>query len=109
MGPMEAVAYPHVEVTPEGVPIIAGTSTKVVEVVLDRLAYHWDADEIKRQHPALTLGQIYGALAYYFDHQQKVDRMIAERLSRADTILAGLGESPLRARLKAIKPGRGMP
>ena len=106
---MEAVAYPHVEVTPEGVPMIAGTSTKVVEVVLDRLAYHWDADEIKRQHPELTLGQIYGALAYYSDHQEEMDRMIAGRLNRADAILAGLGESPLRARLKATKSGQGMP
>jgi uncharacterized protein (DUF433 family) len=106
---MEAVASPHVEVTPEGVPMIAGTSTKVVEIALDRLAYHLDADEIRRQHPTLTLGQIYGALAYYSDHQEETDRDIAARLSRADAILAGLGESPLRARLKTTKASRNAP
>ena len=106
---MAAVAYPHVEVTPQGVPMISGTSTKVVEVALDRIAYHWDADEIQRQHPTLTLGQIYGALAYYSDHQEEMDRMIAARLERADKILNELGESPLRARLKAMKAGRGTP
>jgi hypothetical protein len=37
---MATVTYAHIEVTPEGVPYIAGTQTKVVEVVLDRLAYH---------------------------------------------------------------------
>jgi uncharacterized protein (DUF433 family) len=56
---MATVTYPHVEATPEGVPYIAGTQTKVIEVVLERLAYHWDADEIHRQHPHLSLGQIY--------------------------------------------------
>jgi uncharacterized protein (DUF433 family) len=45
---MATVAYAHIKVTPDGIPFIAGTQTKVVEVVLDRLAYHWDADEIRR-------------------------------------------------------------
>ena len=62
---MATVTYAHTEVPPEGVPYIAGTQTKVVEVSLDRLAYHRDADEIHRQHPHLSLGQIYSALAYY--------------------------------------------
>jgi hypothetical protein len=31
----------------KSVPYITGTQTKVIEVVLDRLAYHWDADEIR--------------------------------------------------------------
>jgi hypothetical protein len=52
---MASVAYPHIEFTREGVPYIAGTQTKVVEVVLDRLAYHWDAAEIHRQHPHPSL------------------------------------------------------
>jgi hypothetical protein len=41
---MAAFVYPHIEVT-QGVPYIAGTQAKVIEVVLDRLAYHWDAYE----------------------------------------------------------------
>jgi uncharacterized protein (DUF433 family) len=56
---MATVVYPNIEVTPEGVLYIAGTQTKVLEVVFDRLASHWDADEIRRQHPHLSLGQIY--------------------------------------------------
>jgi hypothetical protein len=45
---MATVTYACIEVTPEGVSYIAGTQIKAVEVVLDRLAYHWDADEIHR-------------------------------------------------------------
>jgi len=60
---MSTVSHPHIEISAEGVPHVAGTRTKVVEVVLDRLAHHSDADEIHRQHPHLTLAQIHAALA----------------------------------------------
>jgi uncharacterized protein (DUF433 family) len=97
---MATVAYPHIELTPEGVAYVSGTTTKVVEIVLDRLAYHWDADEIRRQHPHLGLSQIYSALAYYYDHQAEMDKDIQDRLQRVQGIKASLGESPLRLKLR---------
>ena len=36
---MASVIYAHVEVTPEDIPYIVGTQTKMIEVILDRLAY----------------------------------------------------------------------
>jgi uncharacterized protein (DUF433 family) len=99
---MATVAYPHIEFTPKGVPYLAGTQTKVIEVVLDRLAYHWDADEIHRQHPHLSLGQIYSALAYYYDYQAEMDREIEEQLRQVEQIKARLGESPVRLKLRAM-------
>jgi uncharacterized protein (DUF433 family) len=96
-----SVAYPHIELNAEGVPYVAGTQTKVLEVALDRLAHHWDADEIQREHPHLSLAQIYSALTYYYDHQPDMDRAIAEGLRRVEGIRARLGESPLRAKLTA--------
>ena len=71
------------------------------KVVLDRLAHHWDADEIKRQHPHLSLAQIYSALAYYYDHQAEIDREIEGQLQRVEKIRADLGASPIRQKLKA--------
>ena len=99
---MATVIYAHIEVTPEGVPYIAGTQTKVVEVVLDRLAYHWDVDEIHRQHPHLSLAQIHSALAYYYDHQAEMDGEIDAQLRRIAAIRASLGESPIRLKLQAM-------
>lgn len=99
---MASVSYPHIELTPEGVPILTGTQTKVVEIVLDRLAHHWDADEIKRQHPHLGLAQIHAALAYYYDHQDELDRDIHERLQRAERIQTELGPSSIRLKLKRL-------
>ncbi|HJT76005.1 MAG TPA: DUF433 domain-containing protein [Gemmataceae bacterium] len=98
---MATVSYPHIELDAEGVPYLTGTRTKVVEVALDRLAHHWDADEIQRQHPHLSLAQIHSALAYYYDHQVEMDQVIAAGLRRAQAIHSSLGESPVRARLAA--------
>ena len=94
--------YPHIEMTSDGLPILSGTQTKVVEVVLDHLAHHWDANEIQRQHPHLSLGQIHSALAYYYDHQVEMDQVIEEQLRQAAAIKARLGPSPVRAKLKAL-------
>ena len=83
--------------------MIAGTRTKVVEVVLDRIAHHWDADEMQRQHPHLSLAQIYAALAYYHDHQDEIEREIDERLERVERIAAAQPSSVLQAKLRALR------
>jgi len=104
--PMQATAYPHIELTPEGTPVISGTTTKVIEVALDRLAYHWDADEIRRQHPHLSLAQIHSALAYYYDHQEAMDQQIAKDLRDAGDIEARIGPlaDSLRLKLRSRQP-----
>jgi Protein of unknown function (DUF433) len=72
-----------------------------LEVALDRLAHHWDADEIQRQHPHLSLGQIHSCLAYYHDHQEEMDRAIEEQIRELERLRAQQGESVLRAKLRA--------
>ena len=48
-------------------------------MVLDRTARGWSPEEIHFQHPHLSLAQIHAALAFYYDHQEQVDRQIDER------------------------------
>lgn len=103
MGAMPSLPYPHLEIRPDNLAYIAGTQTKVIEIVLDRLSFHWDADEIRRQHPELTLAQIYSALTYYYDHQQELDSQIEERLRREELIFSKLPASALSAKLKASR------
>ena len=95
--------HPHIALRRPGVPYIAGTQTKVIEIPLDRIAHHWDADEIRRQHPHLSLGQIYAALAYYADHQEELDQQIEEQLRYVESSRAGANESPVRAKLNALE------
>lgn len=51
--------YEHVVMDEDGVVQIAATTMKVIELVLDHLAYGWSPEELKFQHPQLTEGQIY--------------------------------------------------
>jgi uncharacterized protein (DUF433 family) len=99
---MTAAAWPHIELTADNVPIIIGTTTKVIEIVLDHLAHHWDAHEIRRQYPYLTLAQIHAALAYYYDHQQELDEDIERRRDWVAEIKAEIGDSKVRDKLKQL-------
>ncbi len=97
---MATVSYPHIELSVDGVPYLEGTRTKVVEIALDSLAHHWDAEDIQRQHPHLTMGQIHAALAYYHDHREALDAVIAQQLAEIDRIAGQQPPSLLRENLK---------
>lgn len=60
-----------------GKPIIAGTRTRVSNIV----AYYrlgLSAEELAREFPHLTLSHIHDALSYYYEHQEEIDREIDE-------------------------------
>lgn len=80
---MATVEYAHISFNSDNVPIIAGTTTKVIMVVMDHIGHGWDAQEIHRQYPYLSLGQIYSALAYYYDHKSIMDALIEQDLKEA--------------------------
>ena len=92
--------YEHIVLNDARVPLIAGTTMKVVELVLAQAAYGWSAQELHIQFPYLTLGQIYSALAYYWDHREELDKDIEKRLKRVDYIHKSIPVSPLIKRLK---------
>jgi len=93
--------YEHVILNESHVPVIAGTTMKVIELVLEKTAYGWSPEELHFQHPYLTLGQIYSALAYYWDHREELDRDIERRLEFVAGMQQEIEPSPLVARLKA--------
>jgi uncharacterized protein (DUF433 family) len=78
--------YEHVVLNAAGVPYIASTTMKVIELVLAHSAYGWSLEELHFQHPYLSLGQIYSALAYYWDHQAALDQDIARRQARVEEL-----------------------
>jgi uncharacterized protein (DUF433 family) len=93
--------YEHIILNEAGVPLIAGTTMKVIELVLDHKAYGWSPEELHFQYPHLTLGQVYSALAYYWDHQEELDRDIERRLGEIERVRQATAPTPLDARLKA--------
>lgn len=96
-----ATGYQHIVLNETGVPVIAGTTIKIVELVLDHTAYGWSPEELHLQHPHLSLGQIHSALAYYWDHKQEIDQDIEQRLRQVDEIQKLLKPTILRERLKS--------
>ena len=92
--------YAHIELDEAGTPVISGTTTKVIELVLDKSAYGWGAEELHLQHPHLSLGQIYSALAYYWDHQDALDADIQHRLEKVNELHGESQPTPLVKKLK---------
>jgi uncharacterized protein (DUF433 family) len=92
--------YEHIILNDIRVPVISGTTMKVVELVLAQAAYGWSAEELRVQFPYLTLGQIYSALAYYWDHREEFDANIEGRLEKVTRIQKEIPVPPLVARLK---------
>lgn len=72
--------YPHVvrdERIAGGQPLVEGTRIPVATVVRAH-QLGMDFDEILTNHPSLTPAGLHGAFVYYFDHQDEVDRLLAE-------------------------------
>jgi uncharacterized protein (DUF433 family) len=92
--------YEHIGLNQDGVPSIAGTTMKVIELVTAQAAYGWSAEELHFQFPYLTLGQIHSALAYYWDHREELDRDISRRLAISEQLQRQAPMTPLRERLR---------
>ncbi len=92
--------YEHIQLKADGIPVIAGTTMKVVELVMAQIAHGWSPEELHFQHPYLTLGQIHSALAYYWDHKETLDADIKRRRQQVEQAHQEAGPSPLAAKLR---------
>lgn len=93
--------YEHIVVTDQEISIIADTTMKVIELVVEIHAYGWSAEELHFQHPYLSLGQIYSALAYYWDHKEVLDHDIAQRAEKVAVLQQRTAHTPLQSRIQA--------
>ncbi len=81
-----STAYRHIHLDDLQVPIVAGTTMKVVEIVVSQKAYGWSPEEIHFQYPNLSMSQIYSALAYYWDHRSEMDIDLQRRFDLAENL-----------------------
>jgi uncharacterized protein (DUF433 family) len=93
----------QIELDDRGIAWIAGTKVKVVEVVLDKMAYGSSPEEIHFQHPNLSLAQIHGALTYYYENQAVLDEQIKRGLEESDKLAVEVSDSSFRRRLNHLK------
>ncbi|MBC7856105.1 MAG: DUF433 domain-containing protein [Pirellulaceae bacterium] len=94
----------HIETKPEvcgGRPCIAGTRVRVQDVYVWHDLQGLSADEIVSRYPHLTLGGVYSALAYYWDHRDE----IAEQMRDETATVEGLKQrfpSPLAEKARSL-------
>ena len=102
---MVAVLNSLIEIDEKGIPWISGANTKVVEVVLDKMAHNSSPEEMHEQYPHLSLAQIHAALSYYYEHRDEVDADIERRDRYVENLRAQqknpLTRKELESRLRA--------
>jgi uncharacterized protein (DUF433 family) len=96
----------RIEIDNRGVAWIAGANTKVIEVVLDKVAYGWNPEEMHLQHPHLSLAQIHAALAYYYENKERLDAQIEQRYHNAEQLSRESSDPNLRRKLLELKDRR---
>lgn len=96
------VIYPHLE-KPEGqaVRLQRLPRIRVAQIVMDYLTHGWSVEEMCRQHPYLTFAEAHAAMAYYFDHQQEIEKEIRSEWEQVQTEKAKAPLSPFHMRMKA--------
>lgn len=98
---LTATEYKYVELDEKNVPLIAGTTMKIVELITSVKAYGWSPEELLQSYPHLTLSKIYSALSYYWDHKQELDADMQRRFEYAEKLRLEAGESALAKKLRA--------
>ena len=96
--------YQHIEITPgivDGKPRIAGHRITVHDIVVWHERLGKSADEIATEYD-LDLSAVYAALAYYFDHRERIDQELEESKTFAEALRLKT-PSRLREKLQAMQ------
>ncbi len=94
--------YKYIQIDERNVPLIAGTTMKVVELITSVKAYGWTPEELHANYPHVSMSKIYSALAYYWDHKQELDADIKRRYQEAEKLRIEAGESPIATKLRTM-------
>jgi uncharacterized protein (DUF433 family) len=98
-----AAAYPHIEKSAnEPAHLARVPRIRISQIVADYLAHGWSPEEMCRQHPYLTLAEAHTAMAYYFDHQDEIDKELQEELDRAEKNRSSAAPSKFVVRMRAL-------
>ena len=78
-----------------GKPRIAGTRIKVSLVAILSERNRMTPDEIVEAYPHLTLAQVHGALAYYWEHRDEIEQEIREEQSFVEKLERELSDKSI--------------
>jgi uncharacterized protein (DUF433 family) len=79
---------------------IVGTRVRVQDIYVDSEVAGKTPEEIVASLPHLTLGQVHAALAYYFDHREKILNELREDEQFVALLKEQTGPGPLESKLR---------
>ncbi len=97
---MAVASIEHIDVDDNGIARIVGKRTKVIQIVMDKMANDWNPEQIQAQYSHLSLAEIHAAFAYYYDHQAELDLQIERDVNEAQARSASAGESDIVQKLR---------
>jgi uncharacterized protein (DUF433 family) len=100
---LTATAWPFIEIDETGNPTIQARGLKVLQLVREHLSFDWDAEQLRRQHPQLTLAEIHAALGYYHEHRTECDVMLERDERRLAELKHQLVNPALQERLRLAR------
>jgi uncharacterized protein (DUF433 family) len=98
---MATVTTPGIYWDEAGVPWIEGTTTKVIEVVLNQQSLGATPEELQPEMPHLSVAQIRAALACYESHKADLDADIRRRFEWTEQMRLQEKDPLTRAGLQA--------
>lgn len=102
----------YVELDPQGVPRVGSLGVSLDSVVIAFQEGH-SPETIQQFYPALSLEEVYGAVAYYLANRNEVDQYLRgqEQLWEQARECAARNPSPVVQRLRALSkvPGSTAP
>jgi len=98
-----SAVYPHIEKTGnEPARLRRIPRLRVSQIVADFIAHGWSPEEMCRQHPDLSLAEAHSAMAYYFDHQDEIDRELQAEVDQSEKDRASEPPSAFFRRMHAL-------
>jgi len=77
----ETTSHPYIVINKDvcgGNPIIEGTRTRVIDIVIEYEVLGRSPDEIISSHPHVSLYQLHDALSFYYENRDELDRKIKQ-------------------------------
>ena len=71
-----------------GSPVLVGTRTRVIDIVIEYTMLDRSPDEIIDAHPYLNLAKVHDALSYYYENREKLDTEIRSRVTDIEELRA---------------------
>ncbi len=71
-----------------GSPVLAGTRTRVIDIVIEYTVLGRSPDEIVDAHPYLDLAKVHDALSYYYENREELDAEVPARIQDTEELRA---------------------